>query len=52
MKLFVSETHENLCCLQSLSENFNSKCVRTLDRGFDANDYFGLPYGFSHPPEG
>lgn len=37
---FVSETHENLCCLQSLSENFSPKCVRTLDRGFDANDYY------------
>ena len=37
---FVSETYENLCCLQSLSENFSPKCVRTLDRGFDANDYY------------
>lgn len=37
---FISETHENLCCLQSLSENFSSRCVRTLDRGFDANDYY------------
>lgn len=37
---FVSETHENLCCLQSLSENFSPKCVRTLDRGFDANSYY------------
>lgn len=39
-KGFISETHENLCCLQSLSENFSTKCVRTLDRGFDANDYY------------
>lgn len=39
-KGFISETHENLCCLQSLSENFSEKCVRTLDRGFDANDYY------------
>ena len=30
---FVSENHENLCCLKSLSENFSKKCVRTLDRG-------------------
>ncbi len=37
---FVSETHENLCCLGFLSENFSPKCVRTLDRGFDANDYY------------
>lgn len=37
---FVSETHENLCCLKSLSETFTAKCVRTLDRGFDANDYY------------
>lgn len=26
--------------LRSLSENFNGKCVRTLDRSFDADDYF------------
>ena len=37
---FVSETHENLCCLQALSDAFSRKCVRTLDRGFDANDYY------------
>lgn len=37
---FVSETYENLCCLESLSENFSSKCVCTLDRGFDANEYY------------
>ncbi len=37
---FVSETYENLCCLKALSENFSPKCVRTLDRGFDANDYY------------
>ena len=30
---FVSETHENLRCLESLSENFSKNCVRTLDRG-------------------
>lgn len=39
-KGFVSETYENLCCLKSLSENFSKKCVRTLDRGYDANEYF------------
>lgn len=39
-KGFISETCENLCCLESLSENFTSKCVRTLERGFDANDYY------------
>ena len=39
-KGFISETHENLCCLKSLSKNFTPKCVRTLDRGFDANDYY------------
>ena len=37
---FISETYENLCCLKSLSENFSKKCVRTLDRGFDANEYY------------
>ncbi len=37
---FISETYENLCCLRALSENFTPKCVRTLDRGFDANDYY------------
>ena len=37
---FISETHENLRCLESLSENFSKKCVRTLDRGFDGNDYY------------
>lgn len=37
---FVSETYENLLCLQPLSENFSKKCVRTLDRGFDGNDYY------------
>jgi len=37
---FISETHENLSCLESLTENFSPKCVRTLDRGFDANDYY------------
>ena len=39
-KGFISDTHENLCCLQSLTENFSSRCVRTLDRGFDANEYY------------
>jgi len=37
---FVSETYENLKCLKSLSENFGNKCIRTLDRGYDANDYY------------
>lgn len=37
---FISETYENLCCLEALSEHFSPKCVRTLDRGFDANDYY------------
>lgn len=37
---FISETYENLCCLKSLSANFSPKCIRTLDRGFDANDYY------------
>ena len=36
----VSATHENLCCLESLSAHFSKTCVRTLDRGFDANDYY------------
>lgn len=39
-KGFISETYENLCCLEALSENFSAKCVRALDRGFDANDYY------------
>ena len=26
--------------MEFLFENFTSKCVRTLDRGFDANDYY------------
>ena len=37
---FVIETHENLCCLKALSANFSAKSIRTLDRGFDANDYY------------
>ena len=37
---FVSETYENLRCLKSLSGHFSPKCVRTLDRGYDANDYY------------
>lgn len=39
-KGFISATHENLCCLESLSEHFSKGCVRTLDRGFDGNDYY------------
>ena len=39
-KGFISEMYENLRCLDTLSENFSPKCVRTLDRGFDANDYY------------
>lgn len=37
---FISMTHENLCCLKTLSSHFEKSCVRTLDRGFDANDYY------------
>ena len=37
---FVSMTRENLCCLESLSAHFGKNCVRALDRGFDANDYY------------
>lgn len=37
---FISETYENLQCLKSLSENFGNKCIRTLDRGYDSNDYY------------
>lgn len=37
---FLSETHENQRCLESLSENYTSKCVCTTDRGFDASDYY------------
>ena len=37
---FISEMHESLCCLQSLSAHFSKACVRTLDRGFDANVYY------------
>lgn len=36
----VSATQENLQYLGFLSENFSPKFVRTLDRGFDANDYY------------
>lgn len=39
-KGFISETHENIQCLKSLSAHFGNKCIRTLDRGFDANEYF------------
>jgi len=39
-KGFISETYENIQCLKSLSEHFGNKCIRTLDRGFDANEYF------------
>ena len=37
---FISETHENLCCLKSLSAHFSKGCVRTLDKGFDGNEYY------------
>ena len=37
---FISETHENLCCLKALSAHFSKTCVRTLDRGFDCNEYY------------
>lgn len=37
---FISETDENLRCLESLSENFSKKCIRTLDREFDTNAYY------------
>ncbi len=37
---FISMTYENLRCLESLSAHFGKNCVRTLDRGFDANDYY------------
>jgi len=37
---FISLTHENLCCLKALSAHFGKNCVRTLDRGFHANDYY------------
>ena len=37
---FVSETYENLCCLETLSDHFSKRCVRTLDRGFDANEFY------------
>ncbi|KSV58880.1 transposase [Acetivibrio ethanolgignens] len=36
----VSATHENIQCPKSLSAYFSKDCVRTLDRGFDANDYY------------
>ena len=39
-KGFISATHENLQCLKLLSAHFSKNCVRTLDRGFDANDYY------------
>lgn len=39
-KTFLSETDENLKCLDYLSANFRKTCVRTLDRGFDAKDYY------------
>lgn len=37
---FLSETDENLKCLGFLSANFRKTCIRTLDRGFDAEDYY------------
>ena len=39
-KGFLSETDENLKCLGFLSANFRRTCIRTLDRGFDAKDYY------------
>lgn len=39
---FISETHENLCCLKSLSAHFSKGCVRTLDRGFEGNEYYNI----------
>ena len=35
---FVSESYENLCCLESLTSHFGPECVRTLDGGFDARN--------------
>lgn len=37
---FASQTHENLKCLKVLSNTLSSNCIRTLDRGFDANEYY------------
>lgn len=37
---FISEIDENLKCFKSLSKNFLKGCVRTLDRGFDCNEYY------------
>lgn len=39
-KGFLSETDENLKCFGFLSANFRKTCIRTLDRGFDAEDYY------------
>lgn len=39
-KGFVSATYENIQCLKSLTTHFSKNCVRTLDRGFDANEYY------------
>lgn len=37
---FISENDENIKCLKFLSKNFKKNCIRTLDRGYDANDYY------------
>ena len=39
-KGFVSATYENIQCLKSLTTHFSKNCVRTLDRGFDTNEYY------------
>ena len=39
-KGFLSETDENLKCQEFLSANFRRTFIRTLDRGFDAKDYY------------
>ncbi len=37
----INETHENMCCLKSLSSHFSIKAsVQGMDTGFDGNEYY------------
>lgn len=38
---FVSEDNENIKCFEFLSRHFSKSNIRTMDRGFDCNRYYG-----------
>ncbi len=37
---YISETNEYLQCFQYMSDHFSKNNVRTMDRGFDNNEYY------------